>query len=693
MWSPFSIGVSNDWRPRALRDRITSHVDIPANHKTHWHRTTTLCAGLLLIAVMSSASVFGLSSVASAQTLKTLYVSSSGSATTTCTQSKPCKTIQDAVSYAESTYGSTNDVIIEVAAGTYDETDTINASGLQSLAITGAGTTVNGEKKGTVFTINGGTVSLTDLTITGGLTAGPGGGISNSATLTLSGDTVSSNTATGGGGGISNTGTVTLISDTLSSDSAGNSGGGGGAILNNNGTLTMSGSTVTNDTAKDGSGGGIFNVGTISLTNDTLSNDIAGSASVAGNGGAILNDASAALTDDTLSSDSAPDGGGGGISNGGTLTLTDDTLTLDSSGGTAFGGGGGALYDYVGTSTLTGDTLSNNSASLGGAVENDSGSANVTFGATIVADNTGGNCNGPGTSVGYNLTDDNGISCQFEDATDVVSANPDLGSLASNGGPTKTLLPAADSPAVGVIPLGTVLNGLAVCPSLDQRGILRPASGGSACSIGAVEPTAPPKITSASSGYLTLGYPGTFKAISTGNPTPTISIEGTLPPGIKFKTTSGGMGTFSGTPTGSPGNYSIAVIARNGLEPDAVQLLTLAVQSPSISGVTFSGNSANPTVTVTGNGFGSEPTGTPAGCSDPGKVFGTSLWFDDVTGDWNAGLKTASNWSCIGLVVHSYTDTKIIFTFASFLGVYALNSGDDYSMNVLGQTYSGTVAF
>ena len=56
-----------------------------------------------------------------------------------------------------------------------------------------------------------------------------------------------------------------------------------------------------------------------------------------------------------------------------------------------------------------------------------------------MADNTGGygNCLGTFTSVGYNLTDDaTGTACGFTQPTDVVDADPDLGSLADNGGPT-----------------------------------------------------------------------------------------------------------------------------------------------------------------------------------------------------------------------------------------------------------------
>jgi hypothetical protein len=48
---------------------------------------------------------------------------------------------------------------------------------------------------------------------------------------------------------------------------------------------------------------------------------------------------------------------------------------------------------------------------------------------------------------------------------------------------TETILPSSTSPAVGVIPPSTTLNGVSVCPRTDQRGV---ASSGF-CTIGAAE--------------------------------------------------------------------------------------------------------------------------------------------------------------------------------------------------------------
>ncbi len=78
------------------------------------------------------------------------------------------------------------------------------------------------------------------------------------------------------------------------------------------------------------------------------------------------------------------------------------------------------------------------------------------------------------------------------------STNPNLGPLASNGGPTQTYLPAAGSPAIDKIPNPTTADGFSLCPGTDQRGVTRPQ--GSKCDIGSVEvqEAAGPKITKVS---------------------------------------------------------------------------------------------------------------------------------------------------------------------------------------------------
>ncbi|HEY3952572.1 MAG TPA: right-handed parallel beta-helix repeat-containing protein [Streptosporangiaceae bacterium] len=169
-----------------------------------------------------------------------------------------------------------------------------------------------------------------------------------------------------------------------------------------------------------------------------------------------------------------------------TMTIIDSTVTKNS--GAPGGSGVGAGIDNNGVLTVVASTISGNSG--GGIYSGQLDTA--TLGATIVAGNTGTNCDGydPASlaSAGYNLTDDKtGTACGFTAATDLVNQKPALGALAGNGGPTQTMLPAAKSPAANVVPKAVTLRGVKVCPATDQRGVARPGHGETRCTIGAAE--------------------------------------------------------------------------------------------------------------------------------------------------------------------------------------------------------------
>jgi hypothetical protein len=211
----------------------------------------------------------------------------------------------------------------------------------------------------------------------------------------------------------------------------------------------------------------------VTLRNLTIENGIAG----------IINFGTLMLTDSTVSGNTTTAEAFAGIYNDqGSMTVIDSTVTKNS--GPSVGAG---IYNNTGTVTVIASTISGNTG--GGIFSNDM----ATLGATIVAGNTGGpNCDafaaGNLQSAGYNLTSDKtGKACSFTAATDHVNKNPLLGHLAKNGGATKTLLPGAGGPADDVIPKGTSLHGVTVCPGTDQRGITRPAQGETRCTIGAVE--------------------------------------------------------------------------------------------------------------------------------------------------------------------------------------------------------------
>lgn len=171
----------------------------------------------------------------------------------------------------------------------------------------------------------------------------------------------------GYGGGIYNIGTLTLTNSTLS----GNSALVGGAICNN-ALLTLANSTLSGNSGAY-YGGGIYALGPATLINSTLS----GNSST--DGGGIYNNNTLTLTNSLLSGNSAPRGGG--IENiGGRVTLTNSTLS-----GNSAGVAGGGIASYLGTVTLTNSTLSGNSALHGGAITNED---TVTLTNSTLSDNS-----------------------------------------------------------------------------------------------------------------------------------------------------------------------------------------------------------------------------------------------------------------------------------------------------------------
>jgi hypothetical protein len=386
-----------------------------------------------------------------------------------------------------------------------------------------------------------GSVTFSNVTITGGHTLLRGGGISAtaSASVTLTNTTVSANTGIDGGGGIF-AGPVALTNSTVSDNSAVAScicpGGIEGAGIWANGPVTVANSTVSGNTtpgntAPGGDGGGIWAAGPVTVTNSTVSGNAAPAGngggiygpaltvanstvsgnSAGGNGGGIWADSPAAVTNSTVSGNSASTSGGmggGGIYNlNGPLTLTNSTV----SGNAAPGGDGGGIYaDHFNSSvTLTYATVAGNTA--GGRTSVFTHGALTSFGSAVVP-GRGVSCQvGSTTSWGFNFSVD--FSCGFTTGTDQQSAvNPRLGALADNGGPTQTRLPQPGSPLLDAIPPASCQADDASGITTDQRGITRPQ--GSGCDIGAVEveaaaaDTTPPVITHNVSG--TLGNGGWY---------------------------------------------------------------------------------------------------------------------------------------------------------------------------------------
>ena len=265
-------------------------------------------------------------------------------------------------------------------------------------------------------------------------------------------------------------------------------------------TVEISGLTVANGYSSTATGGGISSEGTLNLDDVTVSDNVAPD----GGGVAVIGGSTAPSTatirDSTVSGNTldAPAGQGSGagiyFNPFSTVALIDSTVSANNAGP---GDGGGLVTG--GDATLVADTITNNSGTYHGGWINGGGSVGK-IGATILSDNSPANCSGSTPdSLGYNISS-NGAYCGFTAPTDNTAASSldgSLSSLANNGGPTQTVLPTVGSPSAGVIPTGTTLDGIQVCPGSDQRGYSRPGSGDGDCTIGAVEvgATLPPVAT------------------------------------------------------------------------------------------------------------------------------------------------------------------------------------------------------
>jgi CSLREA domain-containing protein len=293
-----------------------------------------------------------------------------------------------------------------------------------------------------IFTVAGGsTVVLDGLTIANGY-ADFGGGIANFGTLTISTSILSNNQADDGGGGIYNFifATLTVSNCTLSGNSARVSGG--GIFSRSSSTLTISNSTLSGNSASDG--GGIYNGGTLAVSNCTLSlNQVYG----------------------------YPAAGAGIYNDGGTLTVSNSSLCANG----AADGSGGGIYN-LGTLTVGNSTLSGNLAGIvGGGIDN-SGSVSVSNSlGTLSLNNSIVANNGRSGDVAGSFTGSNNLF-----------GSVSLGPLQNNGGPTETLGLPGGSPAIDA---GS--NTLAVDPitgmpvTSDQRGFPRIVNG--TADIGAFE--------------------------------------------------------------------------------------------------------------------------------------------------------------------------------------------------------------
>ncbi len=395
----------------------------------------------------------------------TIQNDDSGLVVTTTSDATPVSndnnnTLREAITHALSTLSGTNPVVTFAPNVSGDIVITSALPNLsKSMTVTGPGASLLTVRPATEFSFAVFTNDSGISSTLGGLTISKGApGIINIGTLTLLDCVVTANRSTGELAG----GPYRI-------------GGTGGGIYNK-GALSLTGCVVTANQAayinstnsNDSRGGGIFSQGgSLSMVNCTVSNNTVSSISVVNRLGGGIH-ASAGTIVNLI-----------GCTVSGNVLFSDYYTDSD--------GYGGGIY-VTGSSTVlnaSNCTLSGNRADLSN---------------TIVAGNASGS--GPDffgtlTSQGYNLIgNSSGATITGTTTGNQLNVNPQLGILASNGGPTQTHALLAGSPAIDA---GDPSFNNTSTP-YDQRGsvFLRKSSG--AIDIGAYEvqgaaDTTPPTIS------------------------------------------------------------------------------------------------------------------------------------------------------------------------------------------------------
>lgn len=299
-----------------------------------------------------------------------------------------------------------------------------------------------------------------------------------------------------GGGGIYNEGTLNLTDTSVHGNVANKHGG-----VNNSGTLNLTNSIVTGNRAAEG--GGIYNSGTLNLNQSTVTENRAlwGAVSVCwdqcwSGGGGIYNDGEMNLTNSTISANRAA--AGGGILNNGSTILINCTVSENGAVGNYFGFGaaptyGGGVFNG-GPLTLINSTISDNRADQGswdfdgaGGIYSISGPVSLTN--SIVANSVP---NYPSRAAGADC-----VGTVIDDGHNIIEDGSCISDPTSmSGDPGLGLLDDNGGPTLthallpGSIAFDAIDDPFACTIDSDQRGVPRPQ--GPSCDIGAFERQWPP---------------------------------------------------------------------------------------------------------------------------------------------------------------------------------------------------------
>ncbi len=375
------------------------------------------------------------------------------------------------------------------------------------------------------------TLTYTDGELVSNQSNDYGGALFATYSSTLLRLSVSNNTASGNGGGI-NAAAIASITDSAFS---GNSAYYGGGVYNSGSRLEITTTTITSNTARQG-GGGLATVGgTTTLVSSTVSgNSVTGTGFGSAYGGGIAAQSAFTMVGSTVSGNTASSGGG--VEAQARAEVIDSTIT-----GNAASTGAGIHTTASSGVFLASSTVAFNT---GPGLTMDTISTPITLKNTIVAGNTGGECQGVLTSSGYNLTQG---ACPFiGDTTGNRRGDPLLGPLAANGGPTLTHLLGSGSPAIDAGNPAGCTDATGAVLTTDQRGQIRAMGGG--CDIGAVETLSAVTPTPTPTQTATLTPTATATRTATVTRTPTATATPASQVTLRVDPASGTTGLNS-TPT------------------------------------------------------------------------------------------------------------------------------------------------
>ncbi|HWJ08090.1 MAG TPA: choice-of-anchor Q domain-containing protein, partial [Nocardioides sp.] len=409
---------------------------------------------------------------------------------------------------------------------------------------------------------NSGSITVRDSEISGNAASFQGGGLTNGSTVvadapsaTVVDTVVRGNSAAVAGGGLQNLSRATLAvtGGRVDDNSAA---GGGGIVVGDASTASVTRTTVSGNTATSLGGAGVFSSGNLSVDRSVLTaNKALGNNGIGGavySGSATANASTTLQVEaSTLSGNQAYGGSAVVVYSTGSGATNTATIARSTVAGNASTSQYGAIEQVGRPVTITHSTITDNTAAAGGAGGLATGApAGGGVSNTVFSGNTPKACSGPVVNNGGNHAGPGDTGCGV-----ATSADPQLGPLGDNGGPTPTRLPSATSP---------LLDKLACGPGADQRGTARPQ--GAKCDIGAVErEQVAPTVAGPAHVDLAVGSPAAPAATvtTTGSPQPTLAATG-VPAGLTFADKGDGTGTLSGTPAaGTGGVHTVTVTATN----------------------------------------------------------------------------------------------------------------------------------